>query len=222
MNLRLLEAPKKGVSHQRNYGATQTDSPFVFFIDADARLEPDTLQNAHINIDSWKHLVYLPMHVPQESKFDDSAMQSTINFLTEISQITDKPFSYGPSMIFEHNFFTFIDGFNEGVTFFEDHEIVQRARRSGVIAKLLKDVRVQFSMRRFQEEGRFKVLQKYLIATAHMYTKGEITDNLFEYEWGGKRYAQSSKDASLEERFKKHVSQMKTYINTLIEKGNIV
>lgn len=222
MKLTFLQAKEKGIAAQRNYGAQKSSAPYLFFIDADSRIEPAALENTLKNIEKYKHLVYLPVHIPQEAHIDDLAMQSTINFLTEISQVTSKPFSYGPSMIFERHFFSFLGGFHEDVTFFEDHEIVQRTRKSGVIPKLLRDVSVRFSMRRFREEGRFTVLQKYLIATTHMYLKGKITDNLFEYEWGGSRYGLKEKDNKLEQQIKKYIEKMRSYIQNIVEKHDLI
>ena len=72
-------------------------------------------------------------------------------------------------MIFERGFFNFIDGYKTVATsqfmYPDDHEIILRTRKAGVIARYLKDVRVKFSLRRLQKEGRLTVTRKYLVSS---------------------------------------------------------
>ena len=44
---------------------------------------------------------------------------------------------------------------------------------------------VFFSFRRFQSEGRFRVLSKYTLATLHLLVHGKVDKEIFSYEMGG-------------------------------------
>ena len=70
----------------------------------------------------------------------------------------------------------------------EDHNLIQRARNLGVKAKILKDVKVVFSLRRVKKEGEAVILYKYILSSIYMLINGEVKDKLFAYkmEGGGK------------------------------------
>ncbi len=70
----------------------------------------------------------------------------------------------------------------------EDHDLIQRAKKLGVKAKILKDIKVVFSLRRVKKEGQVIVLYKYLLALVYMLTNGQITSRIFMYEMGGGVY----------------------------------
>src|SRR3989344_113203 len=104
---------------------------------------------------------------------------------TDASHMTNKPFAYGPGAVFQRHFFVHLGGYDEEVFVYEDHEIIQRARKQGVKARLMTDNPVYFSFRRFKSEGRISVLSKYTLATLHLLAFGKIDKEIFSYEMGG-------------------------------------
>ena len=69
------------------------------------------------------------------------------------------------------NFFNFLGKYDEKMVVYEDHEMIQRAFKSGVSAKILKDIGVVSCFRRFKKEGA-DLYKKYFIATSSPLTKG--------------------------------------------------
>ncbi|OGK31329.1 hypothetical protein A3B02_00705 [Candidatus Roizmanbacteria bacterium RIFCSPLOWO2_01_FULL_42_14] len=181
----------RNVSHQRNTGAEYSDGHYLVFLDADCRLEKDFLKKAKQYLKKHRKLFLVLRMLPQESEKElyDEYIFNALNYLVEFSQLTKKPFACGGWMIVEHALFEFLGGFNKKLFLSEDHDLVQRARVSGVKAAVPKDLFVYVSMRRFQKEGRMKVITKYLISTLHTVRGQKIHERIFDYEMGGQHYS---------------------------------
>jgi hypothetical protein len=108
-------------------------------------------------------------------------------------------------MIFERNFFQMIGGFDETIYLAEDHAIIQKSQDWGVKAKCIPSIKIKFSLRRMKREGSLNLMYKYALATAHLYIKGDIKNNIFEYQMGGKEYKMiHSSTQPLEQKIKKY------------------
>jgi hypothetical protein len=183
--LKLVVSKKRNLAHQRNLGAKNANGQYVIFLDADTRIGRQFVQKLKKSAHSSKYLLFLPLHVPEKAKYHDKLLFKVLSFFIEASQLTDKPFSYGPSAMLQRHFFDHIGGYDETIFVYEDHEIVQRIRKMGVHAKLLQNIQVHFSMRRFKNEGRLNVLRKYLIASMQLLSSGKVDEKAFTYEMGG-------------------------------------
>jgi len=192
LNLHFYEAEKRGVSHQRNYGAGFAKGKFLVFLDADVRLSPHFIAKLKKETTKHKYLIFLPKYISAERFVQDPVINKTIfdlmNFLIEASHYTKKPFSIGATIIFEQNYFHYLGGFNEQFIVQEDHEIISRAKKFGVNAKFLKNIAIRVSLRRFKREGRLNVLRDYLIATVSMLWTKNAGKKMFNYEMGGAQY----------------------------------
>lgn len=76
-----------------------------------------------------------------------------------------------------------IGGFDETIKLAEDHDYVERARRVGTF-RVLHGSRIRVSVRRFERDGRFSVFGKYLLAELHLWTRGQIRNDRFDYTFG--------------------------------------
>jgi len=222
IHFKILEAKKRNVSYQRNLGAKWARGTYLIFLDADARVSSSFISEIKKELDKRKNLIFIPTIFPQSRLYQDKIVFNLANFLIELSQITGKPFSAGSSMIFQKDFFHFIGGFDDKLFLAEDHEIIQRARKFGVIAKVLKNIKIKFSLRRMEREGRLDIFAKYLIASIHTFTKGQIDKNIFDYEMGGRNYQFiKNKHLSLEKTIKIYFKRLKNQIKQLIIKNKI-
>ena len=208
-NLKIFNVEEKNVSYQRNFGAKVAKGVYLIFLDADGRVSPSFLSVIKKEINKEKRLIFIPKMLPQSRNPQDKLMFNLANLLIETSQLIGKPFCSGGFVIFQKDFFHFIGEFNEKLFLAEDHEIIQRARKFGVIAKFLRRARIKFSLRRMEKEGRLKILLKYLIAVIHLLTKGKIDKKIFEYEMGGAAYQIKNKHFSLEKTLKNYFKQIK-------------
>lgn len=217
LNFKIVSVKKRNVSYQRNLGARLSKGVYLIFLDADSRINPAFTRKIKREIDKKKYLIFIPLAVPQSRLYQDKIIFNLSGFLIEVSQLIGKPFSAGGSMVFQKDFFHFIGGFNEKLFLSEDHEIIQRARKCGVIAKVLRNVKIKFSLRRLEKEGRFDILVKYLIATIHLLIKGEIKEKIFDYQMGGADYQLiKKKSPSLEKAIKKYFRQLKKQVKQLV------
>lgn len=201
---KVINAKKRNLSHQRNLGAQMAEGDYLVVIDADSRINNTFTQSLRKEIEKYHYLIFLPTITPQEGTTTDELWFKLINFLTEVSQSVGKPAPSISCMIFERNFFHTLGGYNERgqkdeKTFYpEDHEIILRARKRGVIGKFTDNVKVGFSLRRAQKEGRLSVISKYLRSSYHMMLKGDVKDKLFDYEMGGHVYSNKEKQRNAE------------------------
>lgn len=211
-NLQFFEEEKQNVSFQRNFGAKKAKGPYLFFLDADSRINMFFTSKLKNFIQKNSGLIFLPSLNPIKNQ-NSKQLQfffRIVNFFFEMSQNLEKPFSSGGSMIWEKNFFNLIGGFEELLYIAEDHSLIQRARKWGVKAKFMKNIQVGFSLRRMKKDGQLKFFYKNLIATAHIMLKGNIYKKIFEYEMGGGHYKKIPRRSDINE----YLKQIKTFFKT--------
>lgn len=179
---------KRSVSYQRNYGARKSNGKYLLFLDADTRVGAVFIRNIYKNILKRKGLIFIPSLTTEESSKKNRMLFKLINAVVEFSQFLSKPLSSGGSIFILRKLFFEINGFNETLYMSEDHDLVQRARKVGAKAEILKDVKIVFSLRRIKKEGEASVLYKYFLALVYMLANGEITNKVFVYEMGGDQY----------------------------------
>lgn len=75
-----------------------------------------------------------------------------------------------------------IGGFDEELFLTEDHDYVRRAARHGKF-RYLWNPRVKFSVRRFDKEGRLRLIWKFLVLEIHMLFK-RVKKEVVRYEFG--------------------------------------
>lgn len=208
---------KRNVAYQRNYGAKAAQGQYLVFLDADAGIVPTFLSRLHKAILKRKGLLFLPSLAPYGGEGQTKMIFQLINFFVEASQNFDRPFSTGGSMIVEKNFFHLIGGFNEELFISEDHDLIQKAYAWGVRAKMLRDVKFKFSLRRMKKEGQLALFYKYLVASAHVLLKKQMKKKTFEYEMGGQFYKDVDKKQDFNTLVKDYLSQIKRFFSQILQ-----
>ncbi|MDA1316651.1 MAG: glycosyltransferase [bacterium] len=207
LNIQIYTSNKRNVSTQRNIGAKKAKGAYIFFIDADSRINHSFLSDLCNLLEKEKSLIVIPASVPDMNHPTEQIYLKLSNIAVELSQFTVKPFSNGGIFIFERHFFHHIGGFNESLYLSEDHEIIQRAKKVGVSARYVRDLVFTFSMRRFRQDGAFDMLSKYSLTFIYTLAKGGVDKKFFEYEMGGERYTKQEYKKKLIE-FKKLYKQL--------------
>lgn len=191
LNLSFFPVSKRNLSYQRNIGAEKSNGEYIIFLDADIRVPPTFTKKIGKEVKKNKFLIYMPFLYPHGGSYTDKVLFNFYNFMVDVSQNTPRPFITPGALIFQKDFFFFLGMFNEGKDqkslYPEDHEIVLKASKSGVRAKFLPNVKVGSSLRRMKKEGKFTVIQKYIVSTLEMVTKGKL-DKSLTYEMGGHLY----------------------------------
>jgi glycosyltransferase involved in cell wall biosynthesis len=193
-DLTIIDSVKRGVSYQKNLGAENAKGRYLVFLDADSRVNASFTQNISREIEKSHYLLLLPQILPQQGTSTDRILFNLYNFFLDLSQSIGKPLPSIGCMVFEKEFFHFIEGYVEGQknskNFFpEDHDIILRARRYGVLAKYCPSIKIGYSLRRYQREGRSNVIMKMFMSSIQMSFKGKLIKELFEYEMGGHLYS---------------------------------
>jgi len=85
--------------------------------------------------------------------------------------------------IIKHKAHNTYGGFNQGMHFGEDVEYLRRVSQGGKF-RILKQGRIQWDMRRFQQEGRLNVLWKMTWGTIAQLKDVTVTDIPFNYDVG--------------------------------------
>lgn len=186
--LAFYSVKKRNVSFQRNYGAKKSNGKYLLFLDADTRVDAAFTENTYNNVLRKRGSIFIPTLTTEESSRRNRALFKLINSVVEFSQFLNKPLSSGGSIFILRKLFFEINGFNETLYVSEDHDLIQKARRFGAKAEVLKDVKIIFSLRRIKKEGEARVLYKYFLALVYMLVNGEVTNKVFVYEMGGDQY----------------------------------
>lgn len=199
-----VDAKRRNVSFQRNLGAQKSIGEFLLFLDADARVGVDFTGSLYRDILKRKGLLFLPTLVAEDQSSKNKVLFKLINSVIELSQSLVKPLSTGGSIFISKKLFMDLNGFKENLYMSEDHNLIQRARKLGVKAKILKDIEVAFSLRRVEKEGQTIFLYKNFMALVFLLINGKINNKIFRYEMGGDKYKNFKREpVRLREFFKK-------------------
>ena len=168
----------------RNGGAKVAKNDMLFFIDADCTIKKSFLQKAMNEIKN-KNIDVAGCYAQSSSgKISDNVIFFLFNFCIYITQFFYPHAAYG--MFCQKNLHKKIKGFDENIKLSEDMDYVKRARRHGKF-RVLKTVKIYTSTRRFDEEGRFKLIIKLLLSGIYRLFFGEIKTDVFKYRFGHKK-----------------------------------
>ena len=168
----------------RNNGARAAKGEFLVFFDADAIIDNDFLKNATEEIEKMGLGAASVKIVPQSNKIVDRIYLGFFNALIVITQYF-YPHAIGACIFCRKKLHDKIRGFDEKVAIAEDMDYVKRCSRYGRF-RILKSVKLQFSMRRYERYGRVNVAVKILLGEIYRVFVGELKKDLFRYRVKGR------------------------------------
>lgn len=190
--LSFIETTRANISFQRNLGASKAQGRYLIFIDADSSVSGEFTTLLKKNTESENGLIFIP-YITSTDEDRNQYPEVTIiffvfNILAEWSQHFRWPYSLGGCMVWEKRIFHLVKGFDENTIIGEDHAIIRKAQRWGVRAKFLPSVKVVYSLRRVQREGRLMIWYKFFKSHIYLLFHKEIKEEIFTYEMGGHLY----------------------------------
>jgi len=188
LNLYLFINKAKNVSTQRNFGSQKAKGQYLVFFDADVSLPNNFLTTLYKQIKKQGgYLFTTRLNINNNSQAQLALVELT-NFIIEILNTLSKPFAPGFNIIIEKGFFDKLGGFDPSLKLAEDHDLVQRARKAGVLLKILKNPVLYPSFRRPEKIGYLNFITQYVISGLYTLTNGPIKKELFSYPMGGHVY----------------------------------
>lgn len=169
----------------RNRGAAQATTEFVLFLDADVELDDPMFLARALGHMRERRLDLATCDVfPLSDATLDRVMHGAYN---RYVRAVGKAFPHAPGfcMLVRKEVHDAIGGYDEAVTFCEDHDYARRAARVGAFGFL--PLKVPVSVRRLDRDGRANIALKFMLAEIHLAVLGPIKHDLFNYSFGHKK-----------------------------------
>ncbi len=164
----------------RNEGARTAAGDILLFTDADVILPDNFLEQNLAEFNRRGLDVATCPAAPISQHPFDVAIYSLANLVIWLFQRL-RPFAQGFCIFIKKPLHERIGGFDESITFGEDSEYMLRAARRGRFGVLPNKILV--SSRRFEKEGHFRLLLKYLALNLRRLVRGEIREPV-DYSYG--------------------------------------
>jgi len=184
----IIQHSAANVGAQRNLGAQKAIGEYLIFFDADVQIPRNFLSKVKQAIDATGAQLLSTWLRPDTDIPGDQAMVAVTNIAMEAASIIDMPFCGGFNIIIQKHVFDIIHGFNTKLAMNEDHDLVQRAAKSGSPMHLLRSPRLIMSLRRFRTYGYFAIIKLYAQTTLYVFLKKPVTQALVDYPMGGHLY----------------------------------
>lgn len=170
----------------RNRGAEQVEATYLVFLDADVELQNPSFFKQGLGEFIERGLdVASCAAAPLSSKRTDRYLHHAYNWYVRACGST---FAHaaGFCIFVKRSLHEAIGGFDEQISFCEDHDYARRAALVGTFG-FLTSVSVPVSTRRLERDGRLKTVARFALAELHLNTIGPIRHNGFRYEFGYKK-----------------------------------
>ena len=181
-NFKFIIEKRKGVSLARNVGAKAAKGDIFVFFDSDGTFDNNFLREAAKQIKERKINASGCYTKPITKTKAIKVFFVVYNFWIFLSQYF-YPHMPGFCIFCDRKTFFKLNGFDETILLAEDFDLVNRSKKVGKF-RVLRNLRIKSSMRRFEEEGTWKLAMKYLCVFFYRIFKGEVRSNIFNYQLG--------------------------------------
>ncbi len=182
-HLTSVVAPNRGVSAQRNYGASLAKHDLLLFLDADTQMKPHFLAHTIAEMQERELDLATINYKPLSSRTEDAVLCALGNMYIEIMQLIE-PVGMGWCIFSTKKYHSILNGFDAEVKVGEDFDYIARAVKKGAKIKVLHSDVIYISVRRLEKEGRLNFAKTAVLLEINRITQGKAAKNLPEYEFG--------------------------------------
>ncbi len=184
LNLKIIEAERKNVAHQRNAGGNAAGGEAIVFLDADYIVKKDFIEKAN-NILTNKNIdLIIPFSYPITKNPLWIFYFFIQNYICNFSGLLGRPFGVASAVVIRKEAYN-KNNYNEEVYVFEDQHFFQTAKKSGLRIKYLPNLNTYFSLRRIEEDGVWGYFYFNVYATFYYIFKGPVYKKFYNYRMGG-------------------------------------
>lgn len=198
----------------RNRGAEVASGEYLFFFDADVIIPDFFLEKAVAEMEKRSLSIATCEFRPDSDLRLDKSMFHFANLTVKIGQYMD-PHAAGFAIFIKKDLFEKIGGFDETLKLAEDHDLVSRAAKHKKF-RVLNDVYLVVSIRRLEKEGRFSLIQKYFEVEWHLLTKGQIREDIIEYEFADFEKKEDDPAKKILDDFEQKIIQMEKKYDEIV------
>jgi glycosyltransferase involved in cell wall biosynthesis len=183
------------ISFGRNAGAQASQSDLILFLDADVELlDPKFLEKAVGEMCERKLDLATCDVIPLSEQYIDHFLHKAYN---TYARAWGSLYAHAPGfcLLVRRNLHEKIQGFDETITFCEDHDYARRAIEHGRFG-FLTSTKIPVSIRRLDRDGRMNIAVKYLLAELHLALLGPIRHDRFHYTFGHEPVKERQSDRS--------------------------
>lgn len=186
--LKVIISPKSSVPYQRNLGAKYAKGEWLVFADADGKFLPYFFDSSKAFIDTEKPSVFFPWFMPDSLVSGDALFTLLSNIVLEMSIVVKRQTAPGPITIVSRKAYDAVLGYSEDHAIFEDFDFGLRLYKAGFHMLILRETLFVYSLRRYRNEGKLKVMQQYAKgAIVGLFTKTALK-RMPGYIMGGQQY----------------------------------
>ncbi len=188
LDMQFIESPKKQAAYQRNLGTKYAKNDYYFFLDADARLEPNALATCMHYINNNNSGVFIPMVIPSKRTFVTNSLFFIAVIIIKLLQRVGVALTFGPCVLIRKDIFATIGGYDEVTYVAEDHKLIDKVLKKGIKPVIMNDIHYIYSVRRFEKYGYLNTTTKYIYFCGVYLAKGVIATKRIQYSMGGQEF----------------------------------
>jgi len=215
-NLKIIDSPKKNVCFQRNFGAKNSLSDWLIFMDADNRIPPYFLQGIKFQLELYKPDILTTWIEPDTRNSKDKAISTLVNLYIELQKTTKKPSVLESLICIKKKAFERLKGFDEKRHWGEGGDLLERAVKARMKYCVAKNPRYKYSFRRLRKEGTLKLFRKFAELEINRLRNKKIAkekaERLYPMDGGSYFLIDDKNKGNIEKIFSKLVKETKTQI----------
>jgi hypothetical protein len=135
----------------------------------------------------------------------------------EGSILIERPWAPGPLTIVRRDIFEMVGGFDEHVSFGEDHDFSMAIHEKGIPFTILREVLYIYSLRRFRKEGSLKAFERYWKSTLSVVLTKRGPKTMPGFVSGGAMYSRTSKKKKIQLLPKEFDRGLKKFLQEFVE-----